>query len=55
MDTVHVTLAMPYDGKAADETIEVDRNVGLDLVHTGRARLDEAPTAMTSDAATAED
>ena len=52
MATVRVTLAMPHDGKAADTTVEMDRAVGLDLVHTGRARLAEetkaTPTPKTS-------
>lgn len=40
---MRVTLATPHDGHQADETITVSRAVGLDLIHTGRARAAEAP------------
>lgn len=47
-DTLRITLAYSHDGHAAGKTIEVDDDVGRQLIHDGRAvRSDEQPTKTT--------
>jgi len=46
---VRITLAYTYDGHDADATIEVDDQVGRQMVHDGAARLpDQADLADQS-------
>lgn len=41
---MRITLAYPYEGHAPDETIEVDDDVGRQMVRDGVARLPKGAT-----------
>lgn len=43
---MRVTLAAPFDGHAADSTVEVADPVGRRLLDTGRARLAQGATEL---------
>jgi len=43
-----IDLAYPYDGHQPDETIEVDDDVGRQMIRDGYARPADKPTAKTA-------